>query len=149
MATTRIEAIERKAVTEIELSCLRAQEQIALAGLTSDAARQFIEQLPSIETLMPQLSLAEMAGDAEPPIAEQLISPNALRQRRFRERQAALRNGSLALQAPSDNAAARDGKPMTTAVATDQDGAPRAAPTNDPGPMPNFLRRPPAGGGAP
>jgi hypothetical protein len=37
----------------------------------------------------------------EPPIIEQLISPNALRQRRFRERQAALRNASQALQAAS------------------------------------------------
>ena len=33
MAQTQIEAIERKAVTEIELSCLKAQEEIAVAGL--------------------------------------------------------------------------------------------------------------------
>jgi hypothetical protein len=38
MAKTRIEAIEAKARTEIELSCLQAREKIALAGLTSDAA---------------------------------------------------------------------------------------------------------------
>ena len=36
MAKTRIEAIEAKARTEIEMSCLQAQEKIALAGLTSD-----------------------------------------------------------------------------------------------------------------
>jgi hypothetical protein len=35
---------------------------------------------------MPALSFAEVSGEAEPPIAEQLISSNALRQRRFRER---------------------------------------------------------------
>jgi hypothetical protein len=93
MATTRIEAIERKAVTEIEMSCLGAREQIALAGLTSDAARLFIEKLPGIETLMPRLSFAEVAGEAEPPIAEQVVSSNALRQRRYRERQALRRNG--------------------------------------------------------
>ena len=105
MATTRIEAIEAKAVTEIEMSCLKAQEQIALAGLTSDAARLFIEKLPGIETLMPRLSFAEVAGEAEPPVAEQLVSSNTLRQRRFRERQAALgRNGPEALQPPSRNA---------------------------------------------
>jgi hypothetical protein len=86
MAQTQIEAIERKAVTEIELSCLKAQEQIAVAGLTSDAARQFIDALPSIERLMPALSFAEVSGEAKPPIAEQLVSSNALRQRRFRER---------------------------------------------------------------
>jgi hypothetical protein len=100
MAKSRIEAIERKAITEIEISCLRAQEQIAIAGLSSDAARQFIEKLPSIESLMPPLSFGEVAGEADPPVAEQLVSPNALRQRRYRERQAALRNAAQALQPP-------------------------------------------------
>ena len=92
MAETRVEAIERKAVTEIELSCLAAQEQIALSGLTTEAARQFVEALPKIEALMPRLTFAEVAGEAEPPVAEQLVSPNALRQRRYRERQKALRD---------------------------------------------------------
>jgi hypothetical protein len=86
MAQTQIEAIERKAVTEIELSCLKAQEEIAVAGLTSDAARHFIDALPSIERLMPVLSFAEVSGEAKPPTAEQLVSSNALRQRRFRDR---------------------------------------------------------------
>ena len=103
MAKTRIEAIERKATTEIEMSCLQAQEKIALAGLTSGAARMFIERLPGIETLMPRLSFAEVAGEAEPPVAEQLVSSNALRQRRFREKQALHRNGPEALQAPDDD----------------------------------------------
>ena len=92
MAETRVEAIERKAVTEIELSCLAAQEQIALSGLTTEAARQFVEALPKIEALMPRLTFAEVTGEAEPPVAEQLVSPNALRQRRYRERQKALRD---------------------------------------------------------
>src|SRR5262249_13340171 len=87
MATTRIDSLERKAITDIELSCLKAQEQIAVAGLSSDAAKRLFEGLPAIETLMPRLSFAEVAGESEPPAAEQLISPNALRQRRFRERQ--------------------------------------------------------------
>jgi hypothetical protein len=86
MAKTRIEAIERKALVDIELSCLRAQEALAVAGLTSDAAKAFIEHLPSIETLMPALSFEEVAGPADPPVAEQLVSPGALRQRRYRER---------------------------------------------------------------
>jgi hypothetical protein len=104
MARTQIEAIERKACTEIELSCLKAQEEIAVAGLTSDAARRFIDALPSIEKLMPALSFAEVSGEADPPIAEQLVSSNALRQRRFRERQEALRNASEAsLLRPDDD----------------------------------------------
>src|SRR5262249_20222955 len=74
MAQTQIAALERKALTQIEMSCLSAQEQLAVAGLTSGAARQFVEQLPKIETLMPQLSFQEIAGEAEPPVAEQLVS---------------------------------------------------------------------------
>jgi len=103
MAVTRIEAIESKAIVEIEKECLDLQTRVALAGLSSNAARQFVEGLPRIETLMPALSIAEMAGEAQPPIAEQLVSPNALRQRRFRERQAALRNATEALPPRSRN----------------------------------------------
>ena len=111
MAKTQIEAIERKAIVQIEMSCLHAQEQLALAGLTSEGAKQFIEALPSIDTLMPALSLAEIAGEAEPPIAEQLVSSNALRQRRYRERQALQRNGQASLQAsPPANGGDGDGE---------------------------------------
>jgi hypothetical protein len=73
---------------------LGQQEKLALAGLTSDAARGFIEALPSITDLMPRLTYAEVAGEADPPIAEQMLSSNALRQARHRERQRALRNAS-------------------------------------------------------
>jgi hypothetical protein len=86
MAESQIAAIEQKAVVQIELCCLEAQEKIAVAGLTSDAARAFIEAMPKIETLMPALSYAELAGEADPPIVEQLLSPNALRQRRYRDK---------------------------------------------------------------
>jgi len=41
---------------------------------------------------MPKLSYAEVAGEAEPPVVEQLVSPGALRQRRHRERNKALRD---------------------------------------------------------
>ena len=99
MAQTKVKSIEQKAITEIELSCLQAQTQLALAGLTSEAAVGFIASLPGIETLMPQLSFAEVAGEAKPPVAEQLVSPNALRQRRYRERQA-LRSNGQALRPP-------------------------------------------------
>jgi len=88
MAKSRIEAIEQKAITEIEMSCLQAQTELAVAGLTSEAARGFLERLPGIETLMPKLSYSEVTGEAEPPVIEQLLSPNALRQRRYRERKA-------------------------------------------------------------
>jgi hypothetical protein len=90
MAQTQVEALEAKAVVEIEMACLEAQTALAVASLTSDAARQFIERLPAIEVLMPKLS---SPGEEEPPAAEQLVSSSALRQRRFREKQR-LRNGN-------------------------------------------------------
>jgi hypothetical protein len=88
MAQTHIEAIEAKARVEIEMSCLQAQTDIATAGLTSDAALGFIGRLPTIEVLMPALAFAQIAGEADPPLAEQLVSAmtNAERQRRWRER---------------------------------------------------------------
>jgi hypothetical protein len=98
MAETQIEAIEQKAIVQIELSCLEAQTKIATAGLTSDVAKHFLEELPSVPSLMPALSFAEVAGEAEPPIAEQLVSPNALRQRRYRERNKALRDATVTQQ---------------------------------------------------
>lgn len=102
MATTRIEAIAAKAIVDIEMASVGAQTEIARAGLTSAAAVAFIEKLPAVEALMPRLTFAEVSGEAEPPVAEQLISSNALRQRRYRERQALRRNGDgvTALRAP-------------------------------------------------
>jgi hypothetical protein len=116
MARTQIAAIEQKAFVEIESSCLDAQTKLALAGCTSEIARMFVESLPAIEALMPRLSYSAIAGEADPPVAEQLVSPNALRQRRFRERQKALRDGPTGLRdgavTPPDDKA--DGAPWTT-----------------------------------
>ena len=89
MAQTAVEAQEQKAKTQIELSCLDAQTKLAVSGLTSEAALGFVEALPSVEERMPRLSFAEVAGESQPPVAERLLSSNALRQQRFRERRAA------------------------------------------------------------
>jgi hypothetical protein len=93
MAVSAIAAQEQKAKTQIELSSLKAQEKLALDGLTSEAARGFVDALPSVEDLMPRLSFAEVAGESQPPVAERLLSSNALRQQRFRERRAAALHG--------------------------------------------------------
>ncbi len=86
-----------------------AQAEIATAGLESDAARAFVAKLPTVESLMPTLSYEEIAGEADPPVIEQLVSPNALRQRRFRKKREALRNAQTvtpgALRNSPDNAA--------------------------------------------
>jgi hypothetical protein len=111
MAETRIAAIERSAKVEIENASLEAQTHLAIAGLSSEAAMAFVQKFPTIETLMLPLRFEEIAGEADPPVAEQLVSPNTLRQRRFRERQAALRNGSEGLSGPSRNAMGTNGEP--------------------------------------
>jgi hypothetical protein len=107
IAKRQIEALERRAMVEIETASVEAQTQLAVAGLTSAAALAFVEKLPTIESLMPALSFQELAQTADPPIVEQLISPNAIRQRRFRERQAALHN------APSNAAEALHNGPVS------------------------------------
>ena len=98
MAMTAIEAQEQKAKTQIELLSLEAQQKLALDGLTSEAALSFVQALPSVDNLMPLLSFAAVAGESQPPIAERLLSSNALRQQRHRERQKALRNATEPLR---------------------------------------------------
>jgi hypothetical protein len=107
VAQAQVEALERQAVVRIQQASVEAQTDLALAG---EAARNFIERLPTVESLMPALSYNELAGDADPPILEQLITPNALRQRRYRERQrAALSDAHKALQALRPHVSNADG----------------------------------------
>ena len=86
MAETRIAAIEQAAVVEIGKATVSGQLAIASSGIVSDAAKAFVDSLPPIEALMPILSFSEIAGEAEPTIVEQLLSSNALRQKRWRDR---------------------------------------------------------------
>jgi hypothetical protein len=86
MAEARIDAIEQAAIVAIEYRSIEAQTEIAAGGLTSETARAFLDRLPSVDSFMPELSFEDIAGKAEPPVAEQLVSPSALRQRRYRER---------------------------------------------------------------
>lgn len=95
VAKTQADALEARAIVEIQKASLDAQTQLAVAGLTSEAARTFVERLPDVETLMPALSYDELAGESDPPIVEQVLTPNALRQRRFRDRQKALRTADV------------------------------------------------------
>jgi hypothetical protein len=95
VARAQVESLEQQAIVKIEQASVEAQTQIAVAGLTSGAALSFVASLPSVESLMPALSYRELAGEADPPIVEQLIAPNALRQRRFRDRQKALRHADV------------------------------------------------------
>ena len=98
-----IESLEQQAIVKIEQASVEAQKQIAVAGLNSEAAQAFVASLPTIESLMPQLLYRDLADDAEPPIVQQLITPNALRQRRFREHQKALHNANVTLEKEADD----------------------------------------------
>ncbi len=95
VAKSQIEAIERHAVTEIQMASVEAQTQLALAGLTTEGAKAFLTDLPSVESLMPGLSYEAIAGETDPSLVEQLVTPNALRQRRYGDRQHALRNADV------------------------------------------------------
>jgi hypothetical protein len=110
MAQTRIAAIERAAVVKIETDSLDAQTEIAVSGLASDAAKAVVARLRPIEELMPKLSFEEFAGEAKPPVAEQLISPSVLRQRRYRER-LAKRNGDAAVTSLAKPSEDEEGTP--------------------------------------
>ncbi|TCA23664.1 hypothetical protein E0H66_36290 [Rhizobium leguminosarum bv. viciae] len=57
-----VAALEQKAVTEIERASVDAQTQLAIAGLSSEAALAFIANLPTVESLMPELSYQAPAG---------------------------------------------------------------------------------------
>ena len=96
-AKAHVAALEARAITEIEQASVDAQTQLALAGLSSEAALTFVASLPTVESLMPQLSYQELAGESDPPIVERILTPNAIRQQRYREKQKALRDGEVTL----------------------------------------------------
>ena len=67
VASTRIAAMELAAKAEIERGSLDAQTALLAGGLTTDAARAVLAALPTVEALMPGLSVDEL--EAAVPIA--------------------------------------------------------------------------------
>jgi hypothetical protein len=70
VAATRIAAIEQEARVQIEKGTLRASQEIIAGGLTTGAAKIFLENMPSVEALMPVLEIgsvqqALLAGKAK------------------------------------------------------------------------------------
>ena len=57
LAHRKIEAIERKARAAIERQSLEVQTQLFASALTSDAAKSFLEAMPSIESFMQPLDI--------------------------------------------------------------------------------------------
>lgn len=60
VARSRIVAMEKEACAKIERISLEAQTKIISEGLTSDGAKQFLDQLQSVESLMPPIALGEI-----------------------------------------------------------------------------------------
>jgi len=69
LAKRRIEEIEARARAQIEAASVQAQEQLMLGGLTTDAARRYVEGLPSVEALMPALDLLQVQATMAAPKA--------------------------------------------------------------------------------
>lgn len=69
-AKSRIEAIEAEAVTKIERLSLEAQTQIISHGLESEAAKQFLSAMPSMDLLMPPVQFDDIQALVETKRAE-------------------------------------------------------------------------------
>lgn len=59
-AKSRIAAMEREALAQIELLSLKAQTEIVASGLQSEAAQQFLKSMPSMDQLMPPVAPSEI-----------------------------------------------------------------------------------------
>lgn len=60
MATAKIKAIEAETITKIERLSLQAQTEVVASGLESAAARQFLDAMPNLDTMMPSLAVKEV-----------------------------------------------------------------------------------------
>ena len=60
MAKSKIDLIEAEAKTKIERLSLAAQTEVIANGLESEAARTFLEKMPSLESLMPPIDAGEI-----------------------------------------------------------------------------------------
>lgn len=65
VAKTRLEAMERSAIAEIDRATLEVQTQLVRAGMTSDSAIGFLDAMPSVTALMPALDIHQL--ELEPP----------------------------------------------------------------------------------
>lgn len=59
-AKSRIAAMERDALAQIERLSLQAQTEIVASGLQSEAAQQFLKSMPSMDALMPPVAIDEI-----------------------------------------------------------------------------------------
>lgn len=60
VASAQIELMTKQACTAIERRSLETQEKIMVGGLTTQDARLFLENMPSVDALMPALSVEKV-----------------------------------------------------------------------------------------
>jgi hypothetical protein len=82
VAESRVKSLELAARTEIERRSVEAQTAILAGGLADGVARQMLDSLPSVDDLMPALTVSELEAAAQEGRARQ------------RERSAALIGGA-------------------------------------------------------
>jgi hypothetical protein len=70
-AKSRIEAIEAEAIAKIERLSLEAQTEVVANGLESQAAKSFLQHMPSVEALMPSVPVTEIQSLVEAQRAKQ------------------------------------------------------------------------------
>jgi hypothetical protein len=112
LAQARIEAAGQAAKVTIDTKLLDVETELAIEGLESDRARQFLASMPSADELMPRVDIGELDGKPErqpwspdPRVTGQLLTPSDGRARE--ERRQAIERALLANPEGSDRAIAR------------------------------------------
>lgn len=59
-AKSKVDALEKEAITKIERLSLEAQTEVISSGLESDAAKTFLNSMPSMDALMPPIEIGEI-----------------------------------------------------------------------------------------
>ena len=60
LAQARVAALEKSALAAIERSSVETQTKLLAVGLTTDEARAFLDGMPSVDALLPPLSVEQM-----------------------------------------------------------------------------------------
>lgn len=62
IAKRKIDGMEAEARTKIEAMSLSAQTEVIAHGMKSEAARSFLEKMPSLDSLMPRVTQADITA---------------------------------------------------------------------------------------
>ncbi len=60
LANAHFDAQEKDAIAKLELHSLDVQQTLIASSLTTEQARQFLEKMPTVDSLMPPLNEGEV-----------------------------------------------------------------------------------------